>query len=211
MSDTPTVMTNQERMAKARAVAFANRAARKAAEAAAYPPQPSVAEQAIPVQEAVSADVSLVQDAPEVMPQEPNSYAQEIERIRKVRKPFGAFRQKLALPVRPQYHRHWFNDVPGRVDEAIAGGWTHVTDSEGKPIRRVVGTGRDKGALYAYAMELPLIFWEEDQAAKLERAKSAVAAIKASPFRAQQGSSQKADQGKFYSPAEEVITVTKGS
>ena len=31
-----------------------------------------------------------------------------------VRKPFGTFDQKLAYPSREGFHRHWFNDEPGR-------------------------------------------------------------------------------------------------
>lgn len=129
--------------------------------------------------------------------------AADIERIRKIRRPLGAFTQKLALPVRRGYHRHWFNDVGGRVGEAIANGWSHVKDDEGKELRRVVGTGRDNGPLYAYAMEIPEVFWLEDMAARHEVARQSIDSLKSAPFRAQKGSMTAQDQGKFYNPQEE--------
>ncbi len=92
--------------------------------------------------------------------------------------------------------------MAGRVDDAKANGWKHVTGKDGKPIARVVGTGRDKGALWAYAMEIPRVFWEEDQNAKHQAAAARVDALKAAPFRAPQGAAQKSDKGKFYDPFE---------
>jgi hypothetical protein len=131
----------------------------------------------------------------------------DIERIRKLRKPFGSLSQKLALPERPGYHQHWFNDEPGRVDEAVANGWSHVQDREKKPIRRVVGRGRDSGALYAYAMQLPEIFWAEDVRARHQKAQDRVDEIRKNPFRSKPGQATTADQGKFYSPKDEVMSV----
>jgi hypothetical protein len=130
------------------------------------------------------------------------SLAETIARIRATRKPLGAYSQKLALAQRQGYHRHWFNDVAGRIDEAKASGYAHVVDADGKPICRAVGSGRDKGVLYAYAMEIPKVFFEEDQAAKHKMASDQLDALKGSPFRAPAGSAQKSDAGKFYDPVE---------
>lgn len=133
----------------------------------------------------------------------------EIARIRSLRRPLGAFAQKLALPERPGYHRHWFNDTPGRIDEAEANGWAFVRDRDGKdPISRVVGTGRDNSALKAYAMELPAVLWQEDIDAKHAEAKSRIDGIKASPFRSKPGEAKAADKGKFYSPQEDVAPLS---
>jgi hypothetical protein len=140
-------------------------------------------------------------------PDERQTLNEEIARIRKMRKPFGAFTQKLALATRPGYHRHWFNDVPGRIDEAKLSGWTHVTDDKGQPVKRIVGTGRDKGALYAFAMEIPQVFWEEDQAAQFARAKAPMDAIKSSPIQAKPGTAKAQDNEKFYSPREQVLSI----
>lgn len=128
--------------------------------------------------------------------------AAEIERIRQFRKPIGNYAQKLALPKRNGYHRHWFNDTAGRVGEAEANGWTHVKDKDGRNISRCVGTGRDKGALYAFAMEIPEVFWLEDLAARNQAATDKVDALKASPFQSRAGEAKPADKGKFYDPIE---------
>lgn len=174
------------------------------------PPKPAASApapelEALPVsddEEAPTADAAIVEEVDERV-----ILKRDIERIRALRKPFGAFTQKLALPERAGYHRHWFNDAPGRVDEAVANGWAHIKDKEGKPVSRIVGRGRDNGALKAYAMELPKVFWEEDMRARAEAAQARVDDIKKAPFRAKSGQSAKADQGKFYSPKEDVVSV----
>lgn len=132
----------------------------------------------------------------------------DIERIKKLRKPFGTFTQKLALPQREGYKRHWFNDEPGRVEEALSNGWAHVQDSKsGQPVRRVVGTGRDKGALYAYAMEIPKVFWDQDMQARHDAAQARIDEIKKNPFRSKPGQADKSDAGKFYSAKDEPLSV----
>lgn len=141
---------------------------------------------------------------------DPNDLAAEIARIRSIRKPIGAYSQKLALPLRNGYHRHWFNDTAGRVQEAEANGWSFISDKDGKNISRCVGTGRDKGAMYAFAMELPEVFWLEDMAAKNQAATDKVDALKSSPFQSKAGQAQKSDSGKFYDPSETApIQVVK--
>jgi hypothetical protein len=137
---------------------------------------------------------------------------QEIARIRATRRPLGAFAQKLALPVRPGYHRHWFNDVAGRVQEAADNGWAHVLDKDRKPLARCVGTGRDKGALYAYAMEIPEVFWQEDQDARNQAAADKMQGLKNAPFRSAPGQAKPADKGEFYDPTEsEAGPISIGS
>src|SRR5262249_28663036 len=127
----------------------------------------------------------------------------EIARIRKIRQPFGTLSQKLALAPRKGYHRHWFNDAAGRIDEALASGWTQIKDPKtGQPIRRVDGTGRDGAPMNAYAMELPEVFWQEDMNAKHAAAQEKVDAIKKSPFQARPGEAKASDKGKFYDPTE---------
>lgn len=79
------------------------------------------------------------------------------------RKPFGSMVQKLAVPPRPGYHRHWFNEEPGRIDMAKENGWNHVLDTAtGKPTTRVV----NKGGLQAWLMEIPQVWFDEDMAAQ---------------------------------------------
>jgi hypothetical protein len=149
-----------------------------------------------------SADRDVVEAMAEEAMTDPDDLAAEIARIRGFRKPLGAYSQKLALPERPQYKRHWFNDVAGRVAEAELNGWTHVRGTNGKPISRCVGSGRDKGALYAFAMEIPMVFWQEEQDARNRAAAEKMESLKSTPFRAPRGVAQAADRGKFYDPSE---------
>lgn len=148
----------------------------------------------------LSADISLAE--PEYDPTRPPT-PEEIARIRAIRKPMGAFSQKLALPTRPGYFRHWFNDLAGRVDEARASGWEFVRDKDGATMRRVVGrSGERGGGQVAYAMELPELFHREDMHARHADARSRVEALKERPFQAKAGTVEKSDAGKFYTPQE---------
>ena len=180
---------------------------------AAPTPKTEVAEPSLPVAEGLTADHAL---APNAEPQDGETLEQAIARVRAVRSPFGVTTQKLALPVRPGYHRHWFNDVAGRIDEATTSGWAHVKDQKtGQPMKRTVGSGRDGGALIAYAMELPEVFWQEEMDARHKRAAEQIDAIKKRPFAAKPGQAQASDKGKFYDPTEGgtnagPLTVVKG-
>ena len=159
------------------------------------------AKSAVEVVPGITADAAL---APNAAPQEGETLEQAIERIRKVRQPFGgAMQQKLALPKRTGYHRHWFNDVAGRIDEASASGWAHIINPrDGKPFRRVVGSGRDSKAIEAYAMELPEVFWQEEMDARNKLAMAKLDSIKKNPFASKPGQAQESDKGKFYDPTE---------
>ncbi len=84
-----------------------------------------------------------------------------------VRKPFGGQEQKLTFPDRAGYHRHWFNDEPGRLMRAEEAGYQHVQDPRtNKPVATVVGIGRGGGAMTAYLMEIPEAWYREDMAAQ---------------------------------------------
>lgn len=161
-----------------------------------------------------TADVAVVERAVAEEIDDPAALAAEIERIRGFRRPLGAFSQKLALAKRPGYHRHWFNDVAGRIDEATNNGWAHVLGKDRKPIARCVGTGRDSAAQYAFAMQIPEVFWFEDQAAKHQVAQERIDGLKgAGAFRAPAGGADKSDRGKFYDPVESPdgpLSVVKG-
>lgn len=81
---------------------------------------------------------------------------------REARKPFGSQQQKLAYPVREGFHRHWFNEEPGRIDKALEAGYSHVEDKEGRKVQRVVGVATSGSALMAYLMEIPEEWYKED-------------------------------------------------
>ena len=173
---------------------------------------PAVRSGSMPIERGGSVDREVAEHMAAEAISNPDDLAAEIARIRSIRKPIGAYTQKLALPPRMGYHRHWFNDTAGRVEEAEANGWTHVKGRDGKPIARCVGTGRDRGAMYAYAMEIPEVFWLEDMAAKNKAASDRMEGLKASPFMSKPGEAQASDRGKFYDPSESgegPIQITK--
>lgn len=97
---------------------------------------------------------------------------------REARRPFGSTTQKLAYPARPHYHRHWFNDTPGRVEEALQAGYTNVEDKEGKRVVRVVGVSPSGGPLNAYLMEIPEEWYQEDMVAQQKRVDEMDSAIR---------------------------------
>lgn len=178
-------------------------------------PKSGLAAAAQGVTELLSVDVTL---APGIAP-EGETLDQSIERVGRLRqqnrKEWGEFSQKLALPKREGYHTHWFNDVAGRIDEALASGWSHrINPRDGKPFHRVVGTGRDSKPLEAYAMDLPQVFWKEEMDARHELAAARVEGIKKRPAVAQAGQAQASDAGKFYSPHDakglDPIDIRKG-
>jgi len=86
---------------------------------------------------------------------------------RPTRKPFGSMSLKLEYPVRPGFHRHIFNDIPGRIARAQEAGYEHVKDDKGNPISRVVGTAEGGGALTGFLMEIPEEWYQADM--KVER------------------------------------------
>lgn len=85
-----------------------------------------------------------------------------VPRHKRTRKPFGSMDQKLAWDPVPGMHIYWFNDVPGRVERAKDAGYEHVTDADGKPVKRNVGVGVDGNGLSAYLMQIPQEWYEED-------------------------------------------------
>lgn len=108
---------------------------------------------------------------------------QEKKAARKERVPLGQHRMKLKTETRDGYVRRWINDKPGRLDDAVAGGYEFVTDPKvkvgegqdasqtpgvGSAVSRIVGTHEDGSPLRAYLMEIPQNVYDEDQAAKAE-------------------------------------------
>lgn len=83
-----------------------------------------------------------------------------------VRKPFGMWNQKLSYPNREGFHRHWFNDEPGRILEATQAGYEQVHDPDGRPVSMIVGVGRGGQPLVAFLMETPEEWYREDMAAQ---------------------------------------------
>ncbi len=53
----------------------------------------------------------------------PANPAADISITRETRIPLGGGRQKLAVPQRPGYHRHWFINRPERIAQALQAGY----------------------------------------------------------------------------------------
>ncbi len=172
----------------------------------------TVRAQAIDIDEHNSADLNVVRAAQGDEREPGLDLEADIARARSMRKPLGDSTQKLALPEIAGYKTHWFNDESGRIDGALEAGWVH-RKREGVPIRRAVGTGRDKNVLYAYAMCIPLVFWQEDMAAKHRAAEAITDGLKKNPFVAPPGSMNRSDGGKFYDPSDNPngpLSIEKG-
>lgn len=138
------------------------------------PPPQSVTEVSRRTRHGAIAVGGRIEDAPS-MPiiADAASHQQDLEdlaaaadRVRMLRgegrRPFGAFDQKLAYPKRAGYFRHWFNDEPGRVQQAKGAGYEQVIGIDGQPVTRPVGTAKRGGVLMAYLMEIPEELWRED-------------------------------------------------
>jgi len=117
-------------------------------------------------------------------------------RRKTTRVPFSSTRQKLAWAPRSGYHRHWFNDEPGRVQQALEAGYEHVPDRDGKHVSRNVGVAEGGGALKAFLMEIPEEWYQEDMAREQQLIKDKEDAMK----RGQTG----ADLEKGYVPSQGI-------
>lgn len=113
---------------------------------------------------------------------------------RKERVPLGIPRMKLQAPSRPGYRRRWICDRPGRIEDAIRGGYQFVTketlggpdvpvdlterESVDSRVSRVVGVHEDNRPMVAYLMEIPEELYEEDQARKQAKVDEKEAALR---------------------------------
>lgn len=117
---------------------------------------------------------------------------------RENRRGFGNQGQKLAYPQRPGYHRHWFNDTPGRVMGSEESGFTKVNDPiTGKPVSRIVGTQQNGDPLAAYLLEIPQE-WYDDDMRELEK----INAEKEATIRGGAEAKDAKDAGQFYAGAQ---------
>jgi len=101
---------------------------------------------------------------------------------RKERIPLGTGRQKLVTDrfLNPGKVQRWINDDPGRIAQALEGGYTFVTDPNAKVgegpenqrdrntahICRGVGSRKGGGTKKAYLMEIDRDLYEADQREK---------------------------------------------
>jgi hypothetical protein len=147
---------------------------------------------------------------PPAPPEADEAFPDEGRRVtRESRKPFGSLLQKLAYPARHGYHRHWFNDDPGRIRDAGEAGYTHVKDEDGKIVVRTVGVAKEGGALKGYLMEIPQEWYDEDMAHAQDKAMDVDRAIQRGEVKSNSPLGAK-DQEKFYPGAQgRKIQITR--
>jgi len=129
------------------------------------------------------------------------------ESKRKERIPMGVRRQRLTLPERKGFHRHWFNDSPGRIEQALEAGYTPIIDEstrdeEGRAqaVTARVGVAPDGSVLMAHAMEIPVEFYDQDQAEKQAPLDEFDAELRRGTIDPERGNAEMtgADRGKIY-------------
>lgn len=119
------------------------------------------------------------------------------------RVPFGAMTQRLAYASREGYHRHWFNDSPGRLIRALQAGFKHVRDEHtGSNVSRPVGVAIGGGALMGYLMEIPEPWWRKDMALLHKRVDEVDDSIRRGNIEGNVG------QDGRYIPAQRPIKIT---
>jgi hypothetical protein len=109
---------------------------------------------------------------------------------RPARKPFGSMSLKLDYPQREGFHRHWFNDIPGRIGRAQEAGYEHIKDRDGKPVSRIVGSAEGGGALTAFLMEIPEEWYRQDMAQEQQIIHDKESAMKRGVSEGQEGEGQ---------------------
>lgn len=129
------------------------------------------------------------------------SYNARVAQLRHKRQPFGSYQQKLAYADRPHYHRHWFNDVDGRVLQAESAGYEHVKDEDDKAVARVTGRLKEGGPMFSYLMEIPKVLHDEDMADNLQRADAVEADIKRGRAQQVDKTDERAGKQPFYVPS----------
>jgi hypothetical protein len=113
---------------------------------------------------AVAAPAEPAEAEPAAPPEPEAEAAPYREPAKRMRIPVGLRRSKLYAPQRPGFHRRWVNDLPGRVEVFMNGGWDMVS-KDGKPWMSNVSQSEK---MMAYLMEIPDEFYNEDFAAKQE-------------------------------------------
>ncbi|MCI0559224.1 MAG: hypothetical protein MN733_12075 [Nitrososphaera sp.] len=114
--------------------------------------------------------------------------------VERARRPMGVPRAKLAIPDLPGYMGRVVNDTPGRIAMALEGGYEFVNKAEapnwgdsevtpgnsdlGTRVSRVVGTHPDGTAMRGYLMRIRKEWYDEDQAAKMQKVDEIDSAIK---------------------------------
>jgi len=126
---------------------------------------------------------------------------------------FNGTEGKLAVDHKIEgYHLHILNDTPGRIQQAIEGGYEFVKPSElqsvkdnvvsrntdvGDKVRFLVNPSAKEGEQYAYLMKIKQEWFDEDQQALQEKNNKTDEAIR-------NGRNLKGSSEGFYTPREGI-------
>ena len=123
-----------------------------------------------------------------------------------IRVPFGSNEERLGYEKREGYHRHWFNDSPGRLTRALRAGYKHVLNKEtNERVSTPVGVAPNGGVLTGYLMEIPEAWWKRDLALGQERVDKTDADIRRGNIEGKVG-----EDGR-YVPSNRPIRISRGS
>ena len=144
------------------------------------------------------------------------SRKETVRENRRKRKPVGVMRLKMSLDDetlkeldRKGIVPRWFNDKPGRIQAAIAGGYEFISldgvkigdDEQGSDEKRVkmdAGTNKDGSLISAYLMGIKKEWHDEDQQAKEDSNKMVDEAIKGGQPQGLQHHGVESGQGSTY-------------
>ena len=128
------------------------------------------------------------------------------------RVPMSSGRRKMEVPNIPGYHLHWINDYPGRVQQALAAGYTMVkadetrihartggggNDDLGSGVSMVVGQQEGGQALKAYLMKIPQDLYDSDQKAAQQSSDRVEAALRSRKGMAAEGESGRDHDNRY--------------
>jgi hypothetical protein len=108
----------------------------------------------------------------DLKPSEEESFRELSERRKKYKeshRSFDGLDLKLKAPQRDGYTRRWVNDITGRLDKFENEYFYTKVLKEGIPIKAYVGSDKKGNEQYAYLMETPREWYNENQAEKRNR------------------------------------------
>lgn len=128
--------------------------------------------------------VEPVADEPEMENLAPES---EVLDNGEKRIPFGQQHARLHYVSRVGYIRRWVNDKPGRIMGAERGGYKHVKDNNGNPVKTHAGNHENGAGMSCYLMEIPEQWYQQDFAFKQESVDETDKAIYGGTFKEEVG------------------------
>lgn len=116
----------------------------------------------------------------------------------------GSDEKKLDRPeyAKAGFHRHWINDKSGRLQAAYDNDYDYVL-RDGEKIKKRVGAKENGDDLYAFLMEKPIDWYQDDQRAKLEAARK----VQVSKNKASIAQIEKQADVKIYRPDGDNIAL----